>query len=146
MEEINYINFKLISEDPALIAKAEELDHLYREEKQAQRKSNKDTLTAFNSVLTAIEVMEAYEGNVLHIPTNRNLYYATTKRSYTYTPQILTALTWLIESSYLTKVEGIKFTVADIGEESRQKPFAYKLAAKWLTEISPIPLSDPCHN
>jgi len=34
MEEINYINFKLISEDPVLIAKAEELDHLYREEKQ----------------------------------------------------------------------------------------------------------------
>jgi hypothetical protein len=59
MDEINYISYKLISEDPVLAAKAEELDELYRAEKQLQRSSKKDTLTAFNSILTAIEVMGA---------------------------------------------------------------------------------------
>ena len=49
----------------------------------------------------------------------------------------------IIEHSYLIKVEGIKFTVADLGDEPRQKPFAYKLSEKWLKQISGTPISDP---
>lgn len=143
VEKSSYISYKWVSDGPALVAKAEVLGELFRTEKQPERRSSKDYEAAFNAVLTATEVMGAYDNRLLHIPTNNNLYNGKSRRSYSYTNEILHVVKWLVEHGYLEKVQGIKFTEAEPGEKSRQLPYAYKLSGKWKREIAKEPLSDP---
>ena len=66
----HYIKYHHISDDPALIEKAQSLADLYRLFKQQQRKSNRDFESAFNVILTSADIFQAYDGWSLFIPTN----------------------------------------------------------------------------
>jgi hypothetical protein len=140
---INYISYRWISDDPAAISKADKLTQLYRAEMQPKRKNKRPFNNAFNVILTAIEMSDTYSGRLIHVPTNNNIYKGKTKRSSPYATEILDALKWLIANSYLKQMEGIKLTVTEPGELPRELPFAYKLSSKWLKEIASAPLSDP---
>ena len=103
----HYIKYHHISDDPTLTEKAELLADLYSLSKQQQRKSNRDFATAFNVILTSIEIFQAYDGWSLYIPTNNNLFSGTYKRNNTYTTEIRDAIKWLISNNYLAKVSGV---------------------------------------
>ena len=139
----HYIKYHHISDDPALIAKAQSLVDLFRLSRQQQRQSNRDFEAAFNAILTSIDIFQAYDGWSLYIPTNNNLFSGTLKRNSTYTTDLLDALKWLIAKGYLEQVSGVTRPKKKNSKKRQWLPKAYKLTARWLSEISDKPLSDP---
>jgi len=139
----HYLNYRHVSSDPNLIAKAEQLATQYRAAKQQVRKNNRDFETAFYVILTNVEGYQAYDGYSLYIPTNNNLFSGKYKRNATYTPEIRDALKWLIAEGYLEKVAKLTRPEKKGSKERLWLPFAYKLSSKWLAEIAAAPLSDP---
>ena len=134
----HYIKYSWISDDPRLIAKAEELAEL-RKAKQI-RKSKRPLADAFNAILTSFEVLGVYSGDELRIPTNINLYNANTRRNPSYTTEVLDALKFLINELYIDKTADRKryrLNYKDIW-----LPFRYSITPKWLEEVSDKPLSD----
>jgi len=138
----HYLNYRHVSSDEKLIAKAELLATQYREAKQQLRKNNRDFATAFNVILTNVEVYQAYDGYCLNIPTDNNLFSGKTKRNATYTTEIRDALRWLIAEGYLEKATGLTRPKKKGSNERNWLPFSYKLSSKWLAEIASAPLSD----
>ena len=89
-----------------LIAKAELLATQYRAAKQQlSEETSRDFETAFNVILTNVEVHQAYDDWCLHIPTNNNLFSGIYKRNATYTTEVRDALKWLIAEGYLEQVD-----------------------------------------
>jgi len=103
----HYLNYRQFSSDPKLIAQAELLAAQYRAAKQQLRKNSRDFETAFNVILTNVEVYQAYEGWCLNIPTNNNLFSGKHQRNATYTTEIRDALRLLIEEGFLVKAAGL---------------------------------------
>ena len=143
MLKAHYLNYRHVSSDPNLIAKAEQLATQYRAAKQQVRKNSRDFTTAFNVILTNVEVYQAYDGYCLNIPTNNNLFSGKAKRNATYTTEIRDALRWLIAEGFLEKATGLTQPKKKGSDERHWLPFAYKLSSKWLAEITNEPLSDP---
>ncbi len=143
MLKAHYLNYRHVSSDPNLIAKAELLATQYRAAKQQLRKNNRDFETAFNVILTNVEVYQAYDGYCLNIPTDNNLFSGKTKRNATYTTEIRDALRWLIADGYFEKAAGLSRPKKKGSDERHWLPFSYKLSSKWLAEIAAAPLSDP---
>ena len=139
----HYIKYHHISGDPALIEKAEMLANLFSLSKQQQRKSTRDFATAFNVILTSVDIFQAYAGWSLYIPTNNNLFSGTYKRNNTYTTEIRDAIKWLISNNYLAKVSGVTRPKKKNSKRRQWMPQAYQLTTKWLSEISDKSLSDP---
>ena len=142
-KKAHYIKYHHISDDHALIEKAQSLAERYKLSKQQQRKSNRDFEAAFNAILTSIDIFQAYDGWSLYIPTNNNLFSGTLKRNSTYTTELLDALKWLISQGYLEQVSGVTRPRKKNSKKRQWLPKAYKLTARWLSEISNKPLSDP---
>jgi len=138
-----YLNYRQVSSDPALVAKADALANQYRDKKQQLRKNERDFEGAFNVILTNIEVYQSYDGWDLYIPTNNNLFTGKHKRNATYTTEILDALRWLIEEGYLEQVSGRSRPKKKDSDDRHWLPNAYRLSPKWLTDIASAPLSDP---
>ena len=143
MLKTHYLNYRHVSSDPNLITKAELLATQYRAAKQQLRKNNRDFATAFNVILTNVEVYQAYDGYCLNIPTDNNLFSGKRKRNATYTTEIRDALRWLIEEGFLVKAAGLTRPRKKGSDERNWLPFSYKLSSKWLAEIASAPLSDP---
>ena len=143
MLKAHYLNYRHVSSDPNLIAKAELLATQYRAAKQQLRKNSRDFETAFNVILTNVEVHQAYDDWCLNIPTDNNLFSGKDKRNATYTTEIRDALRWLIAEGYLEKATGLTRPKKKDTDERHWLPFAYKLSSKWLAEIASTPLSDP---
>jgi hypothetical protein len=139
----HYLNYRHVSSDAKLIAKAELLATQYRAAKQQLRKNSRDFETAFNVILTNVEVHQAYDDWCLNIPTDNNLFSGKDKRNATYTTEIRDALRWLIAEGYLEKATGLTRPKKKDTDERHWLPFAYKLSSKWLAEIASTPLSDP---
>ena len=139
----HYIKYHHISDDPALIEKAQSLADLYRLFRQHQRKSNRDFEAAFNVILTSADIFQAYDGWSLYIPTNNNLFSGTYQRNNTYTTEILDSLKWLISENYLEKVSGVTRPKKKNSKRRQWMPKSYQLTKKWFTEISDKSLSDP---
>ena len=139
----HYIKYHHISDDPTLIEKTDLLADLYSLSKQQQRKSTRDFATAFNVIMTSIDVFQAYDGWSLYIPTNNNLFSGTYKRNNTYTTEIRDAIKWLISNNYLEKVSGVTRPKKKNSKRRQWMPQVYQLTTKWLSEISNKPLSDP---
>ncbi|MDB9981994.1 hypothetical protein OAE55_03070 [Gammaproteobacteria bacterium] len=142
MLKAHYLNYRHVSSDPNLIAKAELLATQYRAAKQQLRRNNRDFATAFNVILTNAEVYQAYDGYCLNIPTDNNLFSGKTKRNATYTTEIRDALRWLIADGYFEKAAGLTRPKKKGNDERLWLPFSYKLSSKWLAEIASAPLSD----
>ena len=143
MLKTHYLNYRHVSSDPNLIAKAELLAAQYRAAKQQLRRNKRDFETAFNVILTNVEVYQAYDGYCLNIPTDNNLFSGKTKRNATYTAEIRDALRWLIAEGFLEKATGLTRPKKKGSNERNWLPFAYKLSSKWLAEVATAPLSDP---
>ena len=142
MSKAHYLNYRQVSSDPNLINKAELLATQYRAAKQQLRKNSRDFETAFNVILTNIEVHQAYDDWCLHIPTNNNLFSGKYKRNATYTTEVRDALQWLIAEGYLEQVDRMIRPKRKGSNERLWLPFSYKLSSKWLAEIASAPLSD----
>ena len=143
MLKAHYLNYRQVSSDPNLIAKAELLATQYRSAKQQLRRNKRDFETAFNVILTNVEVYQAYEGWCLNIPTDNNLFSGKHQRNATYTTEIRDALRWLIAEGFLEKATGLTRPKKKGSNERNWLPFAYKLSSKWLAEVATAPLSDP---
>ena len=143
MLKAHYLNYRHFSSDTKLIAKAELLATQYRAAKQQLRKNSRDFATAFNVILTNVEVYQAYDDWCLHIPTNNNLFSGKYKRNATYTTEVRDALKWLIAEGYLEQVAKVIRPERKGSDERLWLPFSYKLSSKWLAEIALLPLSDP---
>ena len=85
MLKTHYLNYRHVSSDPNLITEAEQLAAQYRAVKQQLRRNKRDFASAFNVILTNVEVYQAYDGYCLNIPTDNNLFSGKTKRNATYT-------------------------------------------------------------
>ena len=143
MLKAHYLNYRHVSSDPNLITEAEQLATQYSAVKQQLRRNKRDFASAFNVILTNVEVYQAYDGYCLNIPTDNNLFSGKTKRNATYTTEIRDALRWLIEEGYLERAAGLTRPKKKGSDERLWLPFTYELSSKWLTEIAAAPLSDP---
>ena len=139
----HYIKYHHLSDDPALIEKAQSLAELYTLSRQQQRKSIRDFEAAFNVILTSADIFQAYDLWSLYTPTNNNLFSGTYKRNNTYTTEILDSLKWLISENYLEQVAGVTRPKKKHSKRRQWMPKSYQLTNKWFTEISDKPLSDP---
>ena len=139
----HYIKYHHLSDDPALIEKAQSLAELYTLSRQQQRKSIRDFEAAFNVILTSADIFQAYDLWSLYIPTNNNLFSGTYKRNNTYTTEILDSLKWLISENYLEQVAGVTRPKKKHSKRRQWMPQAYQITNRWMSEISDKPLSDP---
>jgi hypothetical protein len=139
----HYIKYHHLSDDPALIEKAQSLAELYTLSRQQQRKSIRDFEAAFNVILTSADIFQAYDLWSLYIPTNNNLFSGTYKRNNTYTTEILDSLKWLISENYLEQVAGVTRPKKKNSRRRQWMPQAYQITSRWMSEISDKPLSDP---
>ena len=138
-----YVRFNWISTNPTLCAMATTLASLRAEQVTKQRQNKRDFASAFNVILSEMEVNNAYEaGWRVYIPLNNNLYSGKTRRNPTYTSEIKDAFLWLRDANYLRKVEGIKTARGSKADKTRFLPFAYVLTNKWRKEIAAKPMSD----
>ncbi|MDA9004335.1 hypothetical protein N9J28_00860 [bacterium] len=83
MLKAHYLNYRQVSFDANLIAKAQLLATQYRAATQQVKKNDRDFAATFNVILTNVEVYQAYDGWCLQIPTNNNLFSGKKKRSAT---------------------------------------------------------------
>ena len=139
----HYIKYHHLSDDPALIEKAQSLAELYTLSRQQQRKSIRDFEAAFNVILTSADIFQAYDLWSLYIPTNNNLFSGTYKRNNTYTTEILDSLKWLISENCLEQVAGVTRPKKKHSKRRQWMPQAYQITSRWMSEISDKPLSDP---
>ena len=125
----HYLNYRHVSSDPNLITKAELLATQYRAAKQQLRKNTRDFTTAFNVILTNVEVYQAYDGYCLNIPTDNNLFSGKTQRNATYTTEIRDALRWLIEGGFLVRAAGLTRPK----KKGRDEPKKHIASLQWGT-------------
>ena len=137
-----YVRFNWISTNPTLCAMATTLALLRVEQVTKQRQNRRDFTSAFNVILTEMEVNNAYEaGWRVYVPLNNNLYSGKTRRNPTYTSEIKDAFLWLINKGYLRKVSGVKTVRGSKSDKTRFLPFAYVLTNKWRKGIASKPMS-----
>lgn len=141
-DEQKYIRYNWFSYDPTAVSKAKQLAELWRDDKTSIRRSKRDFESAFNVILTAVEILDGYDGNLLRIPVDNNLYSGKYQRSDTYTTEVKDAVVWLKEKGYLEQEQGLSLTKRKKGERQRFLPYGYKLSEKWKTEVASEPLSD----
>lgn len=107
-----------------------------------KRQVNTDFSAAFNAVLTALEVSDAYKPDQwIRIVTDDEVYGGKTQRSSAHNRQVLTALEWLIYRGYLLKVDGKRQVKVDGSSQVHDLPFAYVITDKWRKEIADHPIS-----
>ena len=140
--EAFYVRFNWISTNPTLCAMAATLASLRAEQVTKQRQNKRDFASAFNVILSEMEVNNAYEaGWRVYIPLNNNLYSGKTRRNPTYTSEIKAAFLWLLAEGYLRKVDGVRVVQGAKADKARLVPFAYVLTNKWRNEIADKPMS-----
>ncbi len=138
-----YVRFNWISTNPTLCAMAATLASLRAEQVTKQRQNKRDFASAFNVILSEMEVNNAYEaGWRVYIPLNNNLYSGKTRRNPTYTSEIKDAFRWLINEGYLKKVDGVRVAWGEKADKAKFVPCAYAITNKWRKEIAAKPMSD----
>jgi hypothetical protein len=137
-----YVRFNWISTNPTLFAMATTLASLRAALVTKQRKGKRDFASAFNVILTEMEVNNAYEtGWRVYIPLDGNLFSGKTRRNPTYTSEIKDAFLWLIDEGYLRKVDGVRVAWGEKAAKAKFLPFAYVLTNRWRSEIANKPMS-----
>ena len=137
-----YVRFNWTSTNPTLCAMAITLASLRAEQVTKQRQNDRDFASAFNVILSEMEVNNAYEaGWRVYIPLNNNLYSGKARRNPTYTSEIKDAFLWLINEGYLKKVDGVRVAWGEKADKAKFVPFAYVLTARWRNEIAEKPMS-----
>jgi len=138
----HYITYNAVSTNSTLMSIAYKLAERWKDENNKVRRTKRDFASAFNSILTGIEICQGYSDNTyLWIPINKNLYNTYEKRNFTYTTEVYNALTWLIKSGYLIQVQGIERSEDAKRFEMKYRPYAYQLTDKWKLDISESRLS-----
>ena len=139
-----YLRFDWISGSPSLTTIAQQLSDVFKQARQPKRKSKSDFVSAFNVVLTALEVMGAYEPDRwIRIVTDHEVYGGKNQRSAAHTRQVCSALEWLIAEGLLQRVDGKRVQKSEGSSRKNNLPFAYVITAKWRTEIADNPMSLP---
>lgn len=106
------------------------------------RQVRTDFAPAFNVVMTALEVSDAYKPDQwIRIVTDDEVYGGKTQRSAAHNRQVLTALEWLIHGGYLLKVDGKRQVKSEGSSQVLELPFAYVITDKWRNEIADQPIS-----
>jgi len=142
-DEQEYIKYSWFSYDPAAESKAKQLAELWKDDKTPIRRSKRrDFDSAFNVILTAVEMLDGYDDKLLRIPRDNNLYSGAFQRNDTYTTVVKDAVVWLKEEGYLEHSRGVEKTEKKKGERRRFLPYGYKLSEKWKSEVASEPLSD----
>jgi hypothetical protein len=137
-----YLSYSCISYSTKLITIASKLACACIETIELKRKVNKDFESAFNVILTSLEVSGAYGlDQWIRIVTDPEVYGGKGQRSPAHTRQVLRALSWLISNGYLARVDGRRVLKIKNTSKNRKLPCAYVITEKWRTEISPHPIS-----
>ena len=136
IERSRYIKFNWLSNDERLCARVDELSQELLGGLLRNRK--RDLTSAFNTILTSIDVLGGFDGWWIRIPTNNNLFTGKTRRNASYTTDVLYCLDWLIKNHYLAKVDGLRAPRTK-SHKTYFLPNAYVVAPK----ISEVSLVDP---
>jgi hypothetical protein len=138
-----YLRYNWLSTSSRLNAIAATLAERCKQSRgTGKRQVNIDFSAAFNVVLTALEVSDAYKPNQwIRIVTDDEVYGGKTQRSAAHNRQVLTALEWLIGGGYLLKVDGKRQVKVDGSSKVHDLPFAYVITDKWREEITDQPIS-----
>lgn len=138
-----YLRYNWTSTSERLQAVAATLAERCRQSRgTGKRQVKTDFAPAFNVVITALEVSEAYKKDQwIRIVTDDEVYGGKTQRSAAHNRQVLTALEWLIDDSYLLKVDGKRQVKSEGSSKVHDLPFAYVITDKWRKEIADQPIS-----
>jgi len=91
------------------------------------RAPNKNFASAFNVILTTLAGLGGFNGSLIAISTNYNLYTGSTRRNPAYTAEMYKCLKWLIERGYLVKESGMKVIPSRRRGETRYTPYIYSV-------------------
>ncbi len=144
-DDFKYLRYDWVSDDPDMLKIATFLSEQWKDKNTPQRRSKRDFETAFNVVLSAIEVCSGYERQWLRIPTYDAIYGGATQRSPAFNREVLSAVNWLIEEGYLLEVDGRRVVTKATSSEMIYLPKAYTLSRRWRDEISASPISEPSY-
>lgn len=138
-----YLRYNWTSTSERLQAVAATLAERCRQSRgTGKRQVKTDFAPAFNVVITALEVSEAYKKDqLIRIVTDDEVYGGKTQRSAAHNRQVLTALEWLIDDGYLLKVDGKRQVKSEGSSKVHDLPFAYVITDKWRKEIADQPIS-----
>ena len=139
-EDFTYLRLDWISDDPPMLAISHRLSERWKDTVTPLRRSKRDMATAFNVVLTAIEVCSGYAREWLRIPIYDAIYTGATQRSPAFNRDILDALKWLIAEPFLQLADGRR-VIQKKSHDQLYLPMAYELTHRWRSEISPTPIS-----
>ena len=121
--------YRAYSKHPAISMQAkvlvEEMLASYKRKPSAIRRSS---LTKWmKTAIAALYLIGGYQKGDVQIPTSRNLYQGSTRRSPMYQSELLDCLKWLIKSGYAEMTKP-----AHQNETGKWTPASYKLTRKWL--------------
>lgn len=138
-----YLRYNWCSTSSKLLTIAAKLAERCRQSRGTGiRRVNTDYAPAFNVLLTALEVSDAYKPDQwIRIVTDDEVYGGKTQRSAAHNRQVLAALEWLIHSSYLLKVDGKRQVKSEGSSQVHDLPYAYVITNKWRIEIADQPIS-----
>jgi hypothetical protein len=139
-DEFKYLKFDWYSHDERLKAVAHKLAERWKDEATPKRRSKRDFESAFNVVLTALEVNGFYDGIQIRIPIYNAIYCGVTQRSPAHTSEVYDALCWLKKNKYLLATDGRR-VVRNGSGGSQEIPFAYTIGEKWRAEVGHSPMS-----
>ena len=139
-DEFKYLKFDWYSHDEKLKAVAHKLAERWKDEATPKRRSKRDFESAFNVVLTALEVNGFYDGTQIRIPIYNAIYCGVTQRSAAHTSEVFDALCWLKKNEYLLVTDGRRVVKSGSGG-SQEIPFAYTIGEKWRAEVARSPMS-----
>lgn len=124
---IRYFKPAWLSLNVPIEARAAELETLLKTTKYKRIPKKKDFKLALNVILTSIHVLGGFDGSLLAITTNRNLYTGKTRRNPAYTIEVRDCLKWLIEHGYLVKESGMKVIPSKRRGDTKYTPFIYSV-------------------
>jgi len=122
---IRYFKPAWMSVDASIDSRALELEALLKA--KYQRVPKKSFKSAFNVILTSINVLGGFKGSLLAITTNYNLFNGNTRRNPAHTNEMYDCLEWLKEHGFLIKESGMKVIPSKRRGETKYTPYIYSV-------------------
>ena len=130
---MSLFEFRAYSKHPAISKQAIVLvEEMLKSYRRKPTKTRRSSLTKWmKTAVAALYLIGGYQKGDVQIPTGRNHYQGTSRRSPMYQSALLDCLNWLIKSGYAERTKP-----AHQNSTGKWTPAAYKLTKKWLEVAS----------
>lgn len=121
--------YRAYSKHPVIKLQAQALiEEMLRDYRRKPSRARRSSLTKWmKTAIAALYFIGGYQRGDVQIPTGRNHYHGSTRRSPMYQSELLECLRWLIKQGYLEQTKP-----AHQNEAGKWTPASYRLSRKWF--------------